>query len=456
MMDQIDKSGPPDLESQERVGLENNTDDSTVATLYDFVDYTPPKTANILPPAKYKLFVLIDVLVVIGVWFADEAELVKFLNFGGWLSPEAALFLFLVIIDAVLIYGTLDLLVWVLTFRVDDGNGKKKEVGIGAWLKAPRCTWIYRYQNVFAESLAVVIRILEDGFEMFDAPPRPRSGVEMPRCITPCPDGSTGGCHQKVLKIEHRINPEKIKEYIRWEEKIANAADENATGLISVEKKPYKGQDGKEMKIKGQNDSLLLDATACKDMSLESGSLLREIKLTFKDLVSLNDWMVLPRRRFLMDDLQSFLVVPDVVQIRLDRELPDAFTDLMIRQGEFVPRLPPLKWKVCWLTTVALYISIAWVSSFMDHYVEFWGLNDAHVRILALVINTITVWVNTYIFLPLFLLIFDNWIKRKEVETKVTKESWRTLNDGFQSMWSKAFLTFAFYGGCAIVWIVRS
>merc|ERR1711935_155564 len=143
------------------------------------------------------------------------------------------------------------------------------------------------------------------------------------------------------------------------------------------------------------------------------------------------------------------------IQIRLGRKLPDAFTDLMIRQGESVPKLPPLKWKVCWLTTVGLYISITWVSSFMAHYFEFWGLNGAHERIRALVSITITVFVNTYILVPLLLFVFDHWVKRKQVETKVKKEPWRTLNDGFQSIWWKALLTFAYYGGFVIAWIVR-
>lgn len=405
----------------------------------------------ILPPAKYKLFLLIDALVILAVWLGDEAELLQHLNFGGWLSPEAALFLYLGIIVFVLTYGTLDLLVWLLTFRVNDGNGKQKTFGIGAWLKAPRATWIYRYQNVFAESLAVGIRILEDGFRMFDAPPCPRGGTEPPECNPRCPDDNTEDCHQKVLKIEHRINPKKIKEYTRWEEKIGKAADESAIGLIGLEKQPYKGRDGNEINIEGKD----LLATS-KDLSSEIGGLLRVVKLTFKDIESLNDWVLLPRRQFLMDDLQKFLVVPDVTQIRLDRELPDAFTDLLIRQGESVPRRSPLKWKVLWLTTIALYISIIWVSSFMAHYYEFWGLNDTHPRILAAVNETITVWVNTYILVPLLLFVFDHWVKRNETETKVTKEPWRTLNDGFSSIWWKIFLTFAFYGGCGIAWIVRS
>merc|ERR1711935_482894 len=166
--------------------------------------------------------------------------------------------------------------------------------------------------------------------------------------------------------------------------------------------------------------------TASNDISAEIGGPLHVIKLTFQDIDCLNEWMMLPRRRLLMDDLQLFLVVPDVIQIRLNRELPDAFTDLMIRQGESVPNLPPLKWKVWWLITVALYISINWVSSFMAHYYEFWGLNDANVRIQDLVSIPIPVFVPAYILEPLLLFVFDHWTKRTEAEAKVKvkKEPW--------------------------------
>jgi len=456
-MNQIDddKPNPTDLEAQEHNSVKTDDEDSTVTSFHDFVDYTPPEKPKILPPAKYKLFLLIDILVILAVWFADEADLVNFLNFSGWLSRDGANFLFLGIVVFVLTFGALDFFVTVLTFSVNDRNGEQKILGIGAWLKSSRSTWIYRYQNIFAEILAIVIRILEDGFRIFDAPPCPQNGLaKSPKCFTPC--GNTDSCKQKVLKIEHRIDPTKIKEYDKWEDRMANALSENAIGLISVTKHSYTGKDEREIKIIEKNNFLQLDERICKRKNSETSGLLRVIKLTFRDLNSLNEWMVLPRRNFLMENLQPLLVVPDVIQIHLDRELPDAFTDIMIRQGEPVPNLPPLKWKVWWLTTIALYISINLVSSFMKHYYEFWGLNDAHFRVQQLVANSVTVFVVTYIMVPFLLFVFDHWIKRKEVETKVKKEPWRTINDGFKSIWSKILLTFAFYGGCAIAWIVKS
>jgi len=466
-MDKIEteKSTPMDLEAQDiaqedrNIDVDDDGDGNSAATdattvIADFVDYTPPENAKILPPAKYKLFLVISILVFFAVWFADEAEVVQALMFGGWLSSDAALIVFLGITVFVMIYGALDLVVVVFTFR----RKGRPCIGLGAWLKAPRSTWIYRYnQNVVLEILAVVVRILEDGFRMFDSPPCPRRGMtEKPKCFAPCSSDKPGESPKKVLRIEHRIDPSKLHEYQQWEERIGKAAREFATGLMSVEKEPYTGKDGHEIEIIGEDGSLLLDAEECQKISSETGGLLRVIKLTFRDLDSLNEWMVFPRKRFLFDELQPYLVVPDIMQIREARELPDAFTDLMIRQGESVPKQPPLKWKVWWLTTVALYLSINWVSSFMAHYYEFWGLNKAPIRIRDLVSIPITVFVTAYILEPLLLFVFDHWVKQRQAEPKVTNAPWRTLNDGFESIWWKALLTFAYYGGMAIAWIVKA
>ena len=85
---EIQKSNStPDLEAQETI--DSNTDASTVP---EFVDYTTPETVKILPPAKYKLTLLISTLVYLAVWFADEVQVVQALMLGGWLSPDAALF----------------------------------------------------------------------------------------------------------------------------------------------------------------------------------------------------------------------------------------------------------------------------------------------------------------------------------------------------------------------------
>ena len=147
--------------------------------------------------------------------------------------------------------------------------------------------------------------------------------------------------------------------------------------------------------------------------------------------------------------------VPDVVLVQRNRELPDAFTDLLIRQGLPVPSLAPKKWKVWWLTTIALYITVRWVDHFMPYYYNQWGLDETHPRLQSIVSVFVTTFTNSYILTPLLLFLFHPWMKRQECE-KDEREPWRTLNDGFQSTWNKGLITFALYGGCAIAWIVKA
>ena len=60
---------------------------------YEFVDYIPPPVVKILPPAKYKLWIIVFVLVYFAEWLASEAKLFEFLRMKGWLSPNGTLFL---------------------------------------------------------------------------------------------------------------------------------------------------------------------------------------------------------------------------------------------------------------------------------------------------------------------------------------------------------------------------
>jgi len=114
---------------------------------------------------------------------------------------------------------------------------------------------MYRYQqNLLVEILAVVIRILEDGFRMFDAPPCPKNATAKmipTKCKNPCAKGEIEGCRQKVLKIEHRIDPNKIQDYNKWEDRMGKLASESANGLVSVEKHSYTGKDETKSKLLG-------------------------------------------------------------------------------------------------------------------------------------------------------------------------------------------------------------
>ncbi|KAL9188138.1 hypothetical protein ACHAXT_006516 [Thalassiosira profunda] len=395
-----------------------------------FVDYAPPAPPALLPPARYKLSLLVYCLVYLAVWFADEAGLPQFLTFNGWFSPDLALFLQLALTVFTLTFGTLDAVGEVFTFK-----RKGKLYGIGAWLKAPRSTWLLRYSNIFAESLAVVVRILEDGFCMFDG--RKKSPTEEESQQFQC----TNKEHVE-LRVEHRIDATKMEEYEEWSRKIKGVSARYAHGLVSVMRNeqilPSEGDDEKSIDIGAdtKRESMLISTT-----------------LLFEDIDSLNEWMLSPRRKVMMAQLNHLLLTPNAERLRLGRVLPDAFTDLFNQQGQ-APQKPPKKWKVWWLTLLALFISIKWTGSMLSYYWEFWGLYDEALQRLVSV--AVTVFLNSYIIVPLLSLLFEPWMRRKRHEKIETKEPWRLLNEGFERLLWKCMLTLAFYGGCLIAWMVKA
>ena len=182
---------------------------------------------------------------------------------------------------------------------------------------------------------------------------------------------------------------------------------------------------------------------------------LHVIHVKFANIDYLNDWILSPRRKALMKALEPLLVQPDVVQVLSNRTLPDAFSDLLTRQGEAVPKSPPKKWKVWWLTLVALYITLKWSNSFLPYYFDFWGLTDADDRLERLVSVFIATFLNSYVMTPLFLFVFDHWLQHSDVVAKNTRQPWKILDEGFASLWPKVLITVAFYGGCLLAILVE-
>jgi antibiotic biosynthesis monooxygenase (ABM) superfamily enzyme len=239
-----------------------------------FVDYRQPPSIRVLPPAKYKLWMIVFVLVYLAIWCSEIAGLFEFLRFHGWLSPDGAQFLGLCIIVLVMTYGALDLFVAVFTFA---WGGEK--YGLGPWLLAGRTEWIHHAgfsDSFLAECLKFAIQILEDGFGMFNtspspghAPPGPSSGSlkkpkfpirkEQKSTVTGDPlgrnnDGDSDeiddddgtysyATHQKhnddadeevycacssdtcpaILKIEHHLNPDRSHDYEKWHKRVDRA-----------------------------------------------------------------------------------------------------------------------------------------------------------------------------------------------------------------------------------------
>lgn len=425
-----------------------------------FVDYTPPAAANILPPAKYKLSLIIYCLVYLAVWFADKAGLTTFLRFNGWLSFECAFFLQLAMSVFTLTFGALDVFREAFTCKV---HGKL--YGVGAWLKQPRSTWLYRYSHVFAEFLAGIIHILEDGFAMFNALPEKRRIDPMLFHVSP---GTEDANNKQLveLRVEHHINVEKLQEYERWQKKIKRVSMRHAHGLVEVipneQNLPSVSSsdtsfEGNGININSVEDADNGNANINTSKDAESDGVLFSTSLMFEDIDSLNEWMVSPRRKVYMSELKDFLLVPNVERLGMNRDLPDAYTDLVSQQGASVPSKAnlPKKWKVWWLTLISLFISSNWTDHFMAYYYEFWGLNNAHTQLLRLVSIGVTVFTNSYIIVPLLLFLFAPWLKRKKHEKIEMKQPWRALNEGLPSLRWKCALTFAFYGGCFITWMVK-
>ena len=416
-------------------------DDSTL-----FVDYIAPPPASLPPPSKYKLWLIIMFLVFFAEWFASEARVTDAFERSGYLSPIAAFFFTLAIIVFVLVFATLDLAVTLLTVEV---NGRS--YGLVPWLKQPRHKWIHKQENIVAECISIVIFILEDGFSLFDAPSvattaeKPYLPDNEPQEFS-CPDSNC----RVTLKIEHRINPNKLKEYNLWTHKIDKASAKYARGLIDNRKSAVLSIADTFDEERGESNQVTDGTTTSR-----SDGLLHIVYLTFESVDRLNDWMSSSRRRRLIEELKPLLAEPDVVQIQKSRMLPDAFTDLLVRQGDCVPNLQPKKWKVFWLTLLGLFFTTMWIGAVLPYYFDVWKLHRAHQRLQGFVSVAFSTFLNSYVMTPLLLFLFDNWIRRKENEI-YTREPWRTLSDGITHIWIKALISIMMYGGFVIAWIVNN
>jgi hypothetical protein len=183
--------------------------DTDVDSVVTYIDFVPPPPPPVPPPAKYKLWLLILVVVYFGLWLAEEANVVEALTFSGWLSPQAALFVFMLLQVSVATYAALDLLVQTFTVRIK--NGGNKVYGLEAWLKMGRAhIWLQSKfshgGNFLTDLLICLVQILEEGFEIFN----PTDSLEQHHKHAPEFDKNkckNESCHV-VLKIEHSVKCE--------------------------------------------------------------------------------------------------------------------------------------------------------------------------------------------------------------------------------------------------------
>ena len=112
---------------------------------------------------------------------------------------------------------------------------------------------------------------------------------------------------------------------------------------------------------------------------------------------------------------------------------------------------------MCELTSFIFILAGLWFTALItnatvfDHYFDAWNVNDAHIRASKFVKVLFNTFINTFIMTPFLMMIFGNWMKRTDLEGD-NHEPWRTLNDGFRSMWGKIILLLAYFGSCAIAW----
>ncbi|KAL7557347.1 hypothetical protein ACA910_003252 [Epithemia clementina (nom. ined.)] len=384
-----------------------------------FVDYTPPPSQIVKPPAKYKLWLMVLTCVFFADWFSEEAKFVPWLQNNFRLSFNGALFVFLALMIATLVFAAFELLTCCVRFKY-----KGEWYGIEWWLKQPRIQWVHEHDNFPCELLAGLVVILEDGFAIFDAPRHTKAASPSPKLFYGTESDDE---HEVILKIENRIKPGKDEEYLRWKDRLVKKGFLSRPGLLDVK----------------------------SDVSLDSeNGNLYTVYLTFTSIDFLNAFMASPVRARLVRNLQPLLSTPTSVQLQKKRVLPDAFTDLCAQQGRSAPKRTPKKWKVWWLTTVGLYFVVLVTNATLtQHYFEEWGLNDAHIRAQSAVRVIFNTWLNTYVLTPFMTLIFGHWLKRGANEHSV-REPWRTLNDGFSSIYSKFAVFLLFYGGMAIASIV--
>ena len=69
-------------------------------------------------------------------------------------------------------------------------------------------------------------------------------------------------------------------------------------------------------------------------------------KLKFENIASLNCCMRTSLWILMMEELQHLLKSQKITQIKLENPPLNALVDVIIRQGDSIPVLPPKKWKV--------------------------------------------------------------------------------------------------------------
>ena len=352
-----------------------------------FVDLPAPPRPPVPPPAKYKLCLVIWFTVYFVVWFAEGAGIVRKMIVDGGLRLNGALFFMFMIEIFVMVFCGVELVIGLTRIKIGD-----KWYGTLPWLMQPRCQWVKKYNNVFMEFLACIIEVAEDGFAIFNPlvipPPPPKVKVF----------DLMDKNKEAVLKAMHHIDPEKVKEYDWWTKGMVQHMEMQpgflAADLESVENNVYTWN------------------------------------LRFRNVEALNACMATPYWVRMVEGLQKLLQAPKVTQIMMEEPPINAFMDILTKQGESKPTLPPKKWKVWWMTTCSIFFSTLIVNSTAVPYYIKWGWTNWDPDLYRIVYIGSLVLVLNYMMSPAILLLVNQWMTRKPEEND-TKFPWKQLNDGF-------------------------
>jgi len=350
-----------------------------------FVDYVSPPRPPVPPPAKYKLCLVIWFTVYLVAWFAEGSGIVNALIAGG-LNPSGAIWCLFMLEIFVMVFCCMELVVGLTRLKICG-----RWFGILPWFMQPRCQWVRKSDNVFVEILACFVEVIEDGFAIFTpaqrAPPPPKTHVF----------DLVDNKKEAVLRAQHNIDPNRVDDYEKWASKMI-VHMESQLGFIGAEKEGV------------END-------------------VHTWRLKFENVNALNNCMATPGWVKMVEELQGLLNSPKITQIMMEHPPINALVDMLTRQGDATPILPPKKWKVWWITTCSIFFSYLIANATVFTYYLKWGWNTGNKDVYRIATTGALVLILNYICTPAALLLVNDWMIRKPHEND-TKFPWKQLNDG--------------------------
>jgi antibiotic biosynthesis monooxygenase (ABM) superfamily enzyme len=113
------------------------------------------------------------------------------------------------------------------------------------------------------------------------------------------------------------------------------------------------------------------------------------------------------RRKELLLRLPVMLEATSQAEINEERTISDGFSELFVATGGSAKRRPPPLWKTCILTIIPLHLIVWQAGGALDQYLIPTGMSIYASVLIKLVIN---ITFNSYIGVPLMVLLFGDWL----------------------------------------------